>query len=148
YVHWQRQFPHPWLVAFDAPARTECTADRMPSNTPNAAMVLLNDPSYIEAARALAARVISEFESTNHNQKIQSAWRIVLRRDADPAESAELQRLLTEHRLQYAADRAAAEALVSVGISPHPQDIDVAELAAWTSVGRVLLNLSETITRN
>ncbi len=148
YVHWQRQFPHPWLVAFDAPARTECTADRMPSNTPNAAMVLLNDPSYVEAARALAARVLGQAETKDDNQRIAWAWQTVLGRDAAPAEAAELEQLLNEHRTQFAADRKSAEALVSVGISPRPPAIDVAELAAWTSVNRVLLNLSETVTRN
>jgi hypothetical protein len=148
YVHWQRQFPHPWLVAFDAPSRTECTADRMPSNTPNAAMVLLNDPSYVEAARALAARVLQLDSATDDGARIQWAWKNVLGREASAEEAAELQRLLEDHRTQYAADRAAAEGLVSVGISPRPEKLDVAELAAWTSVSRVLLNLNETITRN
>ncbi len=114
YVHWQRQFPHPWLVAFDAPSRTECTADRAPSNTPNAAMVLLNDPSYVEAARALAARVLGECSDTGDRERIAWAWRMVLGREATGAEVDELQRLVDEHRTQYAADRAAAEAL-SVG---------------------------------
>ncbi|MGD9634513.1 MAG: PSD1 and planctomycete cytochrome C domain-containing protein [Pirellulales bacterium] len=148
YVHWQRQFPHPWLVAFDAPARTECTADRMPSNTPNAAMVLLNDPSYVEAARALAARVLHQEAAKDDAQRIAWAWKDVLGREPESEEAAELRRLLDEHRTQYAADRQAAESLTSVGISPRPTDTDVAELAAWTSVSRVLLNLNETITRN
>lgn len=148
YVHWQRQFPHPWLVAFDAPSRTECTADRMPSNTPNAAMVLLNDPSYVEAARALAARVLGQENALDDVARIQWVWKDVLGRDASSEEAAELQRLLEDHRTQYAADRSAAESLVSIGISPRPKTIDVAELAAWTSVSRVLLNLNETITRN
>lgn len=148
YVHWQRQFPHPWLVAFDAPSRTECTADRMPSNTPNAAMVLLNDPSYVEAARALAARALHQQSPQDDHARIQWAWKHVLGRDASAEEAAELRRLLDEHRTQYAADRGAAESLTSVGISPRPADLDVAELAAWTSVSRVLLNLNETITRN
>jgi hypothetical protein len=148
YVHWQRQFPHPWLAAFDAPARTECTADRMPSNTPNAAMVLLNDPSYVEAARALAARVLHCDSAKSDGERIELAWQTLLGRPPTGDESAELERLLADHRTQFAADRKAAQSLVSVGISPLPGDLDVAELAAWTSVSRVLLNLNETITRN
>jgi len=147
YVHWQRQYPHPWLVAFDAPSRTECTAERIPSNTPNAAMVLLNDPSYVEVARALAARVLSQSKAKNDKQRIARAWQWVLGRKPAAEEMAELRRLLEEQRIQYAADRDAADKLTSVGISPRPQKIDVAELAAWTTVSRVLLNLSETITR-
>lgn len=148
YVHWQRQFPHPWLVAFDAPARTECTADRPLSNTPNAALVLLNDPSYVEAARALAARVLQQPAATQDCDRLNWVWQTVLGREPAAAEAAELLRLLDDHRTQFAADRKAAEALVSVGISPRPKDLDAAELAAWTSVSRVLLNLNETITRN
>lgn len=148
YTHWQRQYPHPWLVAFDAPARTECTADRAPSNTPNAAMVLLNDPSYVEAARALAARVLEQSSAKNDRAKIAWAWQVVVGREPVNDELAELQNLLDEHRSHYKSDKASADALLSVGISPRPKDVDVGELAAWTSVSRVLLNLSETITRN
>jgi mono/diheme cytochrome c family protein len=148
YVHWQRQFPHPWLVAFDAPSRTECTADRPLSNTPNAALVLLNDPSYVEAARVLAARVLQQSAATRDDERLNWIWQTVLGRKPASDEAAELQRLLDDHRTQFAADRKAAETLVSVGISPRPKDLDAAELAAWTSVSRVLLNLNETITRN
>lgn len=148
YTHWQRQFLHPWLVAFDAPNRTECTAERTPSNTPNAAMVLLNDPSYVEAARALAARVLQQESAKQDGERIAWAWRVVVGREPVNDEVAELQNLLDEHRAHYQADTASAKALVSVGISPQPKNLDASELAAWTSVSRVLLNLSETITRN
>jgi hypothetical protein len=148
YVHWQRQFPHPWLVAFDAPARTECTADRPLSNTPSAALVLLNDPSYIEAARALAARTILKSGATQDADRLQWIWQTVLGRPPVAEETAELQRLLEDHRTQFAADRKSAESLIAVGISPRPTEIDPVELAAWTSVSRVLLNLHETISRN
>jgi Protein of unknown function (DUF1553)/Protein of unknown function (DUF1549)/Planctomycete cytochrome C len=147
YVHWQRQFLHPWLLAFDAPTREECTAERPISSTPTAALVLLNDPSFVEAARALAANVLTQ-GLENDEQRIRWAWRQVLGRDAATAEVEQLASLLEKHRTQFAANAAAAEALVSVGISPRPKTTDVAELAAWMSVGRVLLNLSETITRN
>lgn len=147
YVHWQRQFLHPWLLAFDAPTREECTAQRPISSTPTAALVLLNDPSFVEAARVLAAKVLA-CGATNDEERIRWAWRRVLGREAQSHEAERLSQLLAKHRAEFAVDRPAAEALVSVGISPRAENVDVAELAAWTSVSRVLLNLNETITRN
>ena len=147
YVHWQRQFLHPWLLAFDAPTREECTAIRPISSTPTAALVLLNDPSFVEAARALASRVLAQ-DSANDEQRIRWAWRQVLGREAASSEAERLAIVLEKHRAEFAADPKAAESLVSVGISPRPENADVGELAAWTSVSRVLLNLNETITRN
>ena len=147
YVHWQRQFLHPWLLAFDAPTREECTANRPISSTPAAALVLLNDPTFVEAARGLASRVLSQALQSDE-QRIHWAWRQVLGRDANSEEVSLLVRLLHKHRDQFTADPKVAEALVSIGISPRPEDIDAVELAAWTSVSRVLLNLNETITRN
>jgi hypothetical protein len=147
YVHWQRQYLHPWLLAFDAPTREECTADRPISSTPTAALVLLNDPSFIEAARALAAKILADAPADDKG-RIHWVWRQVLGRDAEPAEANVLAKLLKKHRTQYAIDRKAAAAIVSIGISRKAKDADVAELAAWTSVSRVLLNLNETITRN
>jgi Protein of unknown function (DUF1553)/Protein of unknown function (DUF1549) len=147
YVHWQRQFLHPWLLAFDAPTREECTADRPISSTPTAALVLLNDPSFLEAARALAAETLAK-APPDDLKRIQWEWRRVLDRRPNQAEADVLETLLNKHRKQYAADKKAAEAVLSVGISPRPKDVDTVELAAWTSVSRVLLNLNETITRN
>ena len=134
-------------MAFDAPTREECTAQRPVSCTPTAALVLLNDPSFVEAARALAARVLTSAPA-DETARIHWAWRQVLGRDAQPAEAAVLSQLLANHRSQYASDPKAAEAILTVGISPQPKEIDKAELAAWTSIARVLLNLNETITRN
>jgi hypothetical protein len=147
YVHWQRQFVHPWLVAFDAPSREECTAQRPISSTPTAALVLLNDPSFGEAARVLADHIVTKGPKDDAG-RIQWAWRQVLGRNATSAEVDRLRVLLKKHRDQYASDGEAAKAILSVGISKQPESKNIAELAAWTSVSRVLLNLNETITRN
>jgi Protein of unknown function (DUF1553)/Protein of unknown function (DUF1549)/Planctomycete cytochrome C len=147
YVHWQRQYLHPILKAFDAPSREECTARRAVSNTPLAALALLNDPSFVEAARVFAARLVREGGKTEEEQ-VRWAWRAVLSRSPEEREVAALARLYRQEREQYATDPSAAEKLVCVGLSPRPEDIDVAELAAWTAVARALLNLNETITRN
>jgi hypothetical protein len=146
YVHWQRQYLHPWLLAFDAPTREECTAQRSNSNTPSAALVLLNDPSFVEAARALASRVLTETQG-NDQSRLRWAWRVVLGRDARSEEIELLGKLLDKHRAYFTSDAAAAEALTSVGISKRPENLPVAEWAAWTSVSRALLNLNETISR-
>jgi hypothetical protein len=81
-------------------------------------------------------------------ERIQWAWKQVLGREPDPAEANVLAKLLNKHRVQYTKNKKAAEAILTVGISPRPKDLDATELAAWTSVSRVLLNLNETITRN
>ena len=107
----------------------------------------MNDPPFVEAARALAAKVLT-CAPADDTARIHWAWRQVLGRDAQPAEAAVLTQLLDDHRAQYASNPKAAEAILTVGISPQPKNIDTAELAAWTSVSRVLLNLNETITRN
>ena len=147
YTHWQRQYLHPSLMAFDAPSREECTADRARSNTPLQSLVLLNDPSYIEAARAFAEQIIRHGGATVSDQ-FQFAIRRALSRPITPAESEVLAHLLQAHRNEYKADPAAASELLSVGAKPVPADLDPAELAAWTSVSRAILNLHETITRN
>ena len=147
YAHWQRQFLHPWLQAFDAPTREECTAQRPISNTPSAALVLLNDPSFVEAARVLASRILNAGESTDGG-RLEWAWRTVAGRPASIEEVALLQQLLEKHRDHYASHAADAEALLKVGVTPRDEKLDAAELAAWTSVSRALLNLNETISRN
>jgi hypothetical protein len=147
YVHWQRQYLHPWLLAFDAPTREECTAQRPISNTPSAALVLLNDPSFVESARALAVRVLRSDLATD-DQRMRRAWRLATGRKGKSEELAILARLLEKHRRHFGVQGEAAKALTSVGISPRHDELPAAELAAWTSVSRVLLNLNETISRN
>jgi hypothetical protein len=146
YMHWQRQFLHPALLAFDAPTREECTAERAVSNTPQAALTLLNDPTFVEAARAFGARMFRE--AKDDESRLIRGFRLATSRRPRAVELDPLRSLLRRHRRAYRADPAAAHKLASVGLSPVPRDIDVAELAAWTSIARVLLNLSETTNRN
>jgi hypothetical protein len=146
YVHWQRQFLHPMLKAFDASAREECAAQRARSNTPLAALVLLNAPTFVEAARGLAGRVLVSGGTTD-GDRVTFAFKQVTSRRPDATETGVLLKLLENSRTAYAADARAVDDLLKVGQAPLPQDIDRAELAAWTAVGRALLNLSEAITR-
>lgn len=146
YVHWQRQYLHPALLAFDAPSREECAADRPRSNTPLQSLVLLNDPSYVEAARALAEAMMRR-DGDAPGARLDWAFRRASGRNIRDAETKILLALYEKHLAEYRADEAAAKALLSLGAKPAPTDLDRAELAAWTSVARAILNLHETITR-
>jgi len=145
YVHWQRQYLHPMLRAFDASTREECTAQRARSNTPLAALVLLNDPTFIEAARVFAERLL-EGQRTDE-ERIVLGFCLATGRSPDGTEKALLCKLLDRNRARCKKDPTLAEELVKTGSAPLPKDVEYAELAAWTGVCRALLNLSETITR-
>jgi hypothetical protein len=146
YTWWQRSFLHPSMLAFDAPSREECCAERNRSNIPQQALVLLNDPSYVEAARSLAARILKECNGSPE-ERVAWAWRQVLQRLPRVEEMETVMPLLREHLAHYQASPAAADELLKTGLAAVPPGIDKAELAAWTHVARVLLNLHETITR-
>lgn len=147
YTWWQRSFPHPSLIAFDAPTREECAAERNRSNIPQQALVLLNDPTYVEASRAFAARILKEGGS-DRNARITWAFRQALDRIPRRDELEILQPLLEKNLSIYKSDTKAAEALLKVGYSSNPENLDKSELAAWTQVARVILNLHETVTRS
>jgi hypothetical protein len=147
YTHRQRTFPHPSLLAFDAPSREECVADRARSNIPQQALVLLDDPTYVEAARAFAERIVRDGGATVADRLNFAFGRCLSRRPSD-AEVRLLTELLSKHAAHDSSDRDAARKLLAVGDRPAPGEIDAAELASWTSVARVLLNLHETITRD
>ncbi|MDG2123739.1 MAG: DUF1553 domain-containing protein, partial [Verrucomicrobiales bacterium] len=146
YVHWQRQFLHPMLRAFDAPSREECTAQRPRSNTPTAAMVMLNDPTFVEAARVMAERVLRHGKN-NGKANIDFAYQLALSRSPNDLEKEILRGLIRTHLVEYKNDPDAAKQLVAVGQAPVPDDLDPVSLATWTAICRTLLNLDETITR-
>lgn len=146
YTHWQRTFLHPALLAFDAPNREECTADRVVSNSPQQALTLLNEPGFVEAARVFAQRMLLEAPPSDEG-RIAWAFREALSRKAHPAEIAELTALVAKHRAEYRDDPQAAAAFLAIGASPPPSEIDAAELAAWSSAARTILNLHETLYR-
>ncbi len=147
YTWWQRSFLHPSMLAFDAPSREECAAERTRSNIPQQALVLLNDPTYVESARAFAARIVKECNG-DATARIAWAWKQALSRAPRAEELATARALFDKHLAQYKTDTKAAESLLKVGLAPLPPAADQAELAAWTSVARVILNLHETITRS
>lgn len=147
YTWWQRMFLHPGMVAFDAPSREECTVERPRSNIPQQALVLLNDPTYVEAARVFGVRILHE-GGTSTQERIQWAFRQALSRRATDREVAVLSSVYENDLKRFTIDGDAAKALLSVGESPAPAAGNLAEAAAWASVARVILNLHETITRS
>jgi hypothetical protein len=147
YVHWQRQFLHPMLRAFDAPTREECTAQRPISNTPLAALTLMNDPVFVEAARAFAQRAL-QAKFGNDRDRIAWAMREATARTPSAAEVDVLRKLLVAGRKHFAKNPKAAAALLAVGHSPRDASIVVIEHAAWTQLTRTILNLHETISRD
>ncbi len=147
YTWWQRSYLQPSMLAFDAPSREECAAERVRSNIPQQALALLNDPTYVEAARAFAARIVRE-GGTDTAQRIAWAYRQALGRGPRADELQVTTELLDKHRTIFTNDPAAAAQLIKTGISAPAVDVPAGDLAAWTSVARVILNLHETITRS
>ena len=127
YIHWQRQFLHPMLQAMDAPTREECVAKRSKSNSPVAAMVLLNDPSFYEAAEEFAKTIIQSADSNDERMKF--AFQRALSRDPDELEKNIINQLLKNIRQGSSND-------------------DQSDLSCWTAVARAIFNFSEFNTRN
>ncbi|MBI4556770.1 MAG: DUF1553 domain-containing protein [Candidatus Hydrogenedentes bacterium] len=146
YTVWKRSFLHPSLLAFDAPCREECTAERVVSNTPLQALALLNDPTYVETARVFAEHIIGEGGASTE-ERLNWAYRRALSRKPSADEIALLTELCNKHRTEFTNDKESAQKLIAVGQCPPPQDIDPIELAGWTSVARAILNMHETITK-
>ena len=146
YLHWQRTFLHPMLVNFDAPNRDECTAQRSLSNTPQQALTLLNDPTFVEAARAFAVRLLTG-PGRSDAERIERGFVLAVGRPPRPADRDRLAALLAAQTEHYRAHPEDARRLLAVGLQRAPDSLPAPLLAAWTQVGRVLLNAQETITR-
>ena len=146
YTVWRRTVPPPSLHAFDAPDREECTSRRARTNTPLQALVLMNDPTYVEAARVFAERMITEGGSRAED-RIQYAYRRTLAREASREEAKLLQGLAAEQHEALRKNDGAARGLIGVGETAGNPKIEDAELAAWTMVASTILNLDEAITK-
>ena len=140
-MHWQRTFLHPMLANFDAPARDESACTRSVSNTPQQALTLLNDPTFVEAARSFVESLHGSDE-----EKISVIFQRTLSRQPKPSEKQSLLSFLSTQRAVFKATPEDAQKAISAGIRPVSKAEPI-ELAAWTSVCRVALNLHESITR-
>ena len=146
YTYWKRQVPPPSMLQLDAPTRETCTLRRQRTNTPLQALALLNDTQFVEAARVLAQRVLSDAPASDR-AGITIAFRRAVGREPSDSETQSLLRLLSAERIRFQQDRAAADALLSVGEHPVPAEMNRSELAAWTVLANVLLNLDEALSR-
>jgi hypothetical protein len=147
YTFWKRSVPYPSLNTFDAPDREKCTARRSVTNTPLQALVLWNDPTYVEAARALAQRDLEQAGPTDAD-RIRLAFRLATDRDPTAQELNILDSLYKKESAKYAEDKSAARKLISIGESKADPKLQPSQLAAWTLVASAILNMDETITKN
>lgn len=145
YTWWKRTCPPPNLNTLDAPEREFCRVQRSRTNTPLQALVLMNDPIFVEAARKLAERMIRV--DKNPTTRIQFGFRLVTAREANAEEIELLLRALNRFRARFADQPDLAEKLLSVGDSPRAVDAESEELAAYTAISNMLLNLDEFVTK-
>ena len=146
YTYWRRAIPPPSMQLFDVPGREVCAARRARTNTPLQALALMNDVTYVEAARALAARMIRTGGSTSADRAT-LGFRLVTARHPTSQELEILIRGLDRHLRTFRRDKQSAEELVRVGDSKPDPELDVAELASYTALANTLLNLDETINK-
>ncbi|MBL8203710.1 MAG: DUF1553 domain-containing protein [Blastocatellia bacterium] len=146
YTFWKRTVPPAALNTFDAPDREKCVARRPVTNTPLQALITMNDPTYIEAARVLAQKALT-IGGTDMNSRLTFAFRQATARKPSSAELGVLRNVYIQHLASYRKDLKAAEALLSIGASKADGNLNQAELAAWTMVVSAILNLDETITK-
>jgi hypothetical protein len=147
YIFWKRTAPPPSMTTFDAPSREKCRARRERTNTPLQALLTMNDPEYFEAARHLGYRMLREC-GVNDAERLRNGFRLVTARIPDEKEAAILAETLAAERARYANNNEAAKKALSVGESPVPDDVPAPELAAYTMVANLLLNLDEAVTKN
>lgn len=148
YTFWKRTFLHPEMLTFDAPNREECVAQRPVSNTPLQALVLLNDPTFVESARVLAQKTLTSPDlGDGFLPRLNFIWQSVLQRHPIETEVETLKRLHAATSAHYTGNPQQAAALIQVGEYPHSDEVDPVQLASWISITRAALNLHETITR-
>jgi hypothetical protein len=147
YTFWKRQSPPPNMLLFDAPTREYCVVRRPRTNTPLQALALLNDPQFVEASRAFAQRILLEGGDTAEN-RITFAFRLATARKPDKTEVRLLTRLLNEQLEEFRQNADATKSFLAVGAFQASPDLDPAELAAWSTIANLILNLDETLTKS
>ena len=146
YTFWKRTVPPPSMSIFDAPDRETCQVRRARTNTPLQALVLLNDVQFVEAARRLAEGVMTD-GGESAEERITFTYRTVLARHPKPRELRVVSQLFADYLEDFKADPEAAGKLLAIGEGPRNEQLDTPELAAWTMIAHLLLNLSETVTK-
>jgi hypothetical protein len=148
YVFWRRTMPYPSMTTFDAPSRESCTLRRVPTNTPLQAFVTMNDPVYVECSQALGRRIVRE-GGADVQSRVRYGLRLCLGRPPAEAQVQALCALYEQELAAHGADEASAVKLATQPLGPLPEGIgSPAEMAAWTVVANVLLNLDALLTKN
>ena len=145
YTFWKRTCPPPTLTNFDANNREVCVVRRGRTNTPLQALILMNDPTYLEAARKLAERVVKAEAVVE--QRLDLAFRLAASRTYRPDERPILMKIYQDALTRFRAEKGSAEKLLTVGDSPRDLTIDPVDLAAWTVTCSTILNLDEVISK-
>jgi hypothetical protein len=145
YTYWKRAAPPPSMVAFDVPTREACTIERSITNTPLQALVLWNDEQFVEAARGLAQRVLAENPGASDAERLADLFRRCTAREPDAREAASLAGALADFRATWSARPEDAASMLAVGMLAPADDVEPAELAAWTTVASAALNLHRTV---
>jgi hypothetical protein len=146
YTFWKRTVAPPAMITFDAAGRESCRVLQTRTNTPLQALTLMNEVTFVEAARRLAERIVREGGSTP-DERLSFAFRLVLARTPTPAELRVLSAGLARHLAHYRQQPKAAEQLLAVGESPRDEKLDKAELGAYAATANLILNLDEAITK-
>jgi hypothetical protein len=150
YVYWRRSIPYASFVTFDAPSRETCIVRRPRTNTPLQALALMNDPVYVEAARGFGLRIMQYGGGSMADRmtdRMKYAFRVALGRNPTATELERMTEAFETELGHFLKHRADANRFIHVGATPPPAHVDVVELAAWTMISQVLLNLDETITK-
>ena len=147
YLFWKRTAPPPTMITFDAPSREKCRARRERTNTPLQALITLNDPQYFEAARHLGYRMLHE-GGAEDAARLRYGFRLATGRAPANSEYTVLEESLAAQRAHFTQDVESAKKAVAVGESPVPDDVAPPELAAYTMVANLILNLDEVLTKN
>jgi hypothetical protein len=146
YTYWKRTIAPPTMMTFDASTREACNVRESRTNTPLQALALMNDVTFVEAARVLAQRIMTTGGNTA-DERIAYAFRLATARPPEPRELAVLTARLTEQQVRFRQDQDSAAGLLGTGEAPRNEQLPAAELAAYTTVANLILNLDETITR-
>jgi len=147
YIFWKRTAPPPSMTTLDAPSREQCRARRERTDTPLQALLMMNDPQYFEAARHLGYRMMQEGGRTE-SDRLRYGFRLATAHQPTAEETAVLEETLAAERVRFAENADGAKKSIAVGESPVPTDVPPVDLAAYTMVANLLLNLDEVVTKN
>jgi hypothetical protein len=146
YIFWKRTAPPPEMTTFDAPSREKYCVRRERTDTPLQALTIMNDVSYVEAARHFAERMMKE--TNDVEQRLDFGFRLLTARHPSSNEKSILKNALQKHLAKYKLDSEAAQKLISIGESPVNKELNPSEFAAYTMVASLMLNMDEVVNKN